>query len=80
MNWDAISAIAEVAGLIIIVASLIYIGVQTKQSNITELIPWWRSELATERLVLAKRIYSLRGFRSVRLSSDGIPQPAHFWD
>lgn len=33
MNWDAISAIAEVVGLIIIVASLIYIGVQTKQAN-----------------------------------------------
>lgn len=33
MNWDAISAIAEIVGLIIIVASLVYISVQTKQAN-----------------------------------------------
>ena len=33
MNWDAISAVAEVVGLIIIVTSLIYISIQTKQSN-----------------------------------------------
>lgn len=33
MNWEAISAIAEVVGLVIIVASLVYIGVQTKQAN-----------------------------------------------
>lgn len=33
MNWDAISAVAEVVGLLVIVASLIYIGVQTKQAN-----------------------------------------------
>ncbi len=33
MNWDAISAIADVVGLIIIVTSLIYISVQTKQAN-----------------------------------------------
>ena len=33
MNWDAVSAIAEVVGLIIIVASLIYISIQTKQAN-----------------------------------------------
>lgn len=33
MNWDAISAVAEVIGLIIIVASLVYISVQTKQAN-----------------------------------------------
>ena len=33
MNWDAISAVAEVVGLVIIVASLVYISVQTKQAN-----------------------------------------------
>ena len=33
MNWEAVSAIAEVAGLIAIVASLVYIGAQSKQAN-----------------------------------------------
>ncbi len=33
MNWEAISALTEVAGLIAVVASLIYIGTQTKQTN-----------------------------------------------
>ncbi len=34
MNWEAVSAIAEVTGLIIVVASLIYIGAQSRQANI----------------------------------------------
>ena len=33
MNWEAVSAITEVAGLIAVVASLIYIGAQSKQAN-----------------------------------------------
>jgi hypothetical protein len=33
MNWEAITAVTEVAGLIAVVASLIYIGAQTKQTN-----------------------------------------------
>ena len=33
MNWVAITAVTEVAGLIAVVASLIYIGAQTKQAN-----------------------------------------------
>jgi len=33
MNWDAISAIAEVVGVIAIVVSLIYVSVQIKQST-----------------------------------------------
>ena len=33
MNWEAIAAITEVFGLIAVVASLIYIGRQTKQTN-----------------------------------------------
>lgn len=33
MNWDAVSATAEIAGLLGIVVSLIYIGIQTKQTN-----------------------------------------------
>lgn len=33
MNWEAITAVAEVIGLITIVASLLYLGVQTKQAN-----------------------------------------------
>lgn len=33
MNWEAISAIAEISGLIIIVVSLLFISSQTKQAN-----------------------------------------------
>ena len=33
MNWEAVTAVTEIAGLIAVVASLIYIGAQTKQSN-----------------------------------------------
>ena len=33
MNWEAITALAEVAGLLAVVISLVYIGVQTKQTN-----------------------------------------------
>lgn len=33
MNWEAVTAITEVAGLIAVVASLLYIGAQTKQAN-----------------------------------------------
>jgi hypothetical protein len=33
VNWDAVTAITEAIGLILIIASLIYISVQTKQSN-----------------------------------------------
>jgi hypothetical protein len=34
MNWEAVSAIAEIAGLITVIASLIYIGAQSRQANI----------------------------------------------
>ena len=33
MNWEAVTALTEIAGLIAIVATLVYIGAQTKQSN-----------------------------------------------
>jgi hypothetical protein len=33
MNWEAVAAVAEVLGLIAVIASLMYIGVQSKQSN-----------------------------------------------
>ena len=33
MDWDAVVAFVEVAGLVAIVASLIYVGIQTKQAN-----------------------------------------------
>lgn len=33
MNWEAVTAVTEVAGLIAVVASLLYIGAQTKQAN-----------------------------------------------
>lgn len=33
MNWEAISAIGEIVGLVIIVFSLIFISIQTRQAN-----------------------------------------------
>lgn len=33
MNWDAITAIAEIAGLVAIVISLIYVGFQVRQNT-----------------------------------------------
>jgi hypothetical protein len=33
MNWETITGVTEVAGLVAVVASLIYIGAQTKQAN-----------------------------------------------
>jgi hypothetical protein len=33
MNWDAVSAIAEVVGLIVVVASLIYLAAQIRQNT-----------------------------------------------
>ena len=33
MNWEVVTAFTEIAGLIAVVASLIYIGIQTKQTN-----------------------------------------------
>ena len=36
MNWDAIAAIAELAGAIGVIASLIYLARQIRQSNATD--------------------------------------------
>ena len=33
MNWEAISALAEVVGVIVVVASLAYVGMQIKQNT-----------------------------------------------
>ena len=33
MNWDAVQAVTEIVGLIVVVASVIYIAIQTKQTN-----------------------------------------------
>ena len=33
MNWDAVTAVAEVAGLIAVVVSLIYVGFQVRQNT-----------------------------------------------
>ena len=33
MNWDALSAIAEMVGVVVIIASLIYVAVQIRQNN-----------------------------------------------
>ena len=33
MNWDAITAIAELAGVVAVVVSLIYVGFQVRQNT-----------------------------------------------
>ena len=33
MNWEAVIAVVEVVGLVAIVGSLLYVGVQTRQAN-----------------------------------------------
>ena len=33
MNWDAIGAIAEIAGVFVVVASLVYVGIQIRQNT-----------------------------------------------
>ncbi len=33
MNWDAIGAVAEIVGLVVVIASLIYVGKQIGQNN-----------------------------------------------
>ena len=66
MNWEAISAIAEVAALIAVVASLIYIAAQTQQANkhatASSEVAWldalnqiWNSWVCDERTTLAIR-------------------------
>ena len=66
MNWEAVSAIAELAGLIAILASLIYIGAQSRQANIHATanaeVAWldalnqiWNSWVCDERTTLAIR-------------------------
>lgn len=45
MNWEAISAIAELVGVVLIVASLIYVARQLRQSN-----TMMRVNAASERL------------------------------
>lgn len=34
MNWDAVSAIAEVVGVIAVVVSLVYVGLQVRQNTV----------------------------------------------
>lgn len=45
MNWDAISAIAEIVGVVLIVASMIYVARQLSQTN-----KMMRINAASERL------------------------------
>ncbi|MGI9272390.1 MAG: hypothetical protein ACR2QT_11485 [Woeseiaceae bacterium] len=54
MNWDAISALAEVIGVIAVIASLIYVGFQIKQN--TEIA---RANIVHETSATALRIHEL---------------------
>jgi len=71
MNWEAVSAITEIIALLAVVASLIYIGVQSKQANshatANAEVAWldalnqiWNSWVSDERTTDAIR----RGFKS----------------
>ena len=66
MNWETVTAVTDVAGLIAVVASLVYIGTQTKQTNdhataasetawMDALNRIWDSWAADERTILVLR-------------------------
>jgi hypothetical protein len=40
MNWDAIGAVAELLGAIGVIASLVYLAVQIRQSSVYPLLIW----------------------------------------
>lgn len=84
MNWEAISAVAEVAALIAVVASLIYIGTQTQQANKHAMaaaeVAWldalnqiWNSWVSDERTMLALR-NGFGSFNALRKSDQAIFQ------
>ena len=54
MNWDAIIAVAEIAGVIVVIASLIYVGVQIKQNTAIA-----RATIVHETSVFYSRFYEL---------------------
>ena len=33
MDWEALSAVAEIAGVVLVVVSLVYLAIQVRQSN-----------------------------------------------
>ena len=75
MNWEAVIAVVEVVGLIAIVASLLYVGVQTKQANdhatAASSIAWmdgWNqalSDFATDEATSAALRKGFRSFESL---------------
>ena len=54
MNWDAISAVAEVIGVIAVIASLIYVGLQIRQNTTIA-----RANIVHETSTAAVRIHEL---------------------
>ena len=34
MNWDAVGAVAEIAGVVAVVISLVYVGIQVRQNTV----------------------------------------------
>jgi len=54
MNWDAINAVAEVLGVIAVIASLVYVGLQIRQN--TEIA---RANIVHETSTAAIRIHEL---------------------
>ena len=54
MNWDAIGAIAEVVGVIAVIGSVVYVGLQIKQNTTIA-----RANIVHETSVAAIRIHEL---------------------
>lgn len=75
MNWEALVAVVEVVGLVAVVGSLMYVGVQTKQANehatAASTIAWmdgWNqalSDFADDETTSATLRKGLRSFRSL---------------
>lgn len=54
MNWDAVIALAEIAGVIAVIASIVYVGVQIKQNTAIA-----RATIVHETSVFYSRFYEL---------------------
>jgi len=54
MNWDAVIALTEIAGVIAVIASIIYVGVQIKQNTAIA-----RATIVHETSVFYSRFYEV---------------------
>ena len=61
MDWNAVSAIAEIIGALVVVASLIYIAVQIKQNStlLKQNTDFARASIVHETNVFGTQLYEL---------------------